>query len=83
MGGNLNAEAQSYEINWRNALAKNIPPQEFAAIVAEGVRRNRPGYKELAAKYLLGEPTQKIEHSGEVGGKVVVEVVHVNPKNEK
>jgi len=68
LAGNLNAEAQSYEINFRNALADGLSPREFAQIVAEGVRRNRPGYKELAAKYLIGEPAQK--HDFNVRGQV-------------
>lgn len=72
-GGNLNAEAQSYEIRFRNALAEKLPPEEFADIVVEDVRRHRPGAREFYAKYLVGEPVQKhaVDHSGEVKLPVV------------
>jgi hypothetical protein len=65
MNGNLNAEAQSYEIRFRNALAEGLSPKEFAGIVIEDVRRHRPGAKEFYADRLMGKATQPI--SGSLG----------------
>jgi hypothetical protein len=64
MAGNLNAELQSYEINFRNALAKGITPGDLAAISIEDVRRHRPGSKEFVAKWLMNEGKEKTEFSG-------------------
>lgn len=72
MGGNLNAEAQSYEIRFRNALAMKIEPDEFASVVAEEVRRHRPGAREFYAKWLMGEGKDKVEHSGEVSVQFIM-----------
>ena len=65
-GGNLNAAAQSYEIRFRNALASNLTPEEFARLVIEEVRRHRPGAKEFYADRLMGKSPQPLAHSGEV-----------------
>lgn len=57
--GNCNHALQSYEVRFNNALAEKLPAEEFAGIVAEEVRRHRPGAREFAGKHLIGEPTQK------------------------
>ncbi len=58
-GSNLNQEALKAPMKFRNALVKMLPPDEFAQIIMEGIKRNRPGYKEFYGKYILGEPTQE------------------------
>lgn len=74
--GPKNVEAVQYPIEAVNEMARLLPPREWAAIIVEGVRRNRPGYKELYAKYVLGEPIQRQEVKL-TGDKLTVEVVHV------
>jgi len=77
-GGNLNAAAQSYEIRFRNALASGLPPAEFAAIVVESVKRNRPGAREFYADRLLGKVTQPIEAEQ----NIVYRVIYEKPKDK-
>lgn len=74
--GSKNIEAVQYPIEAVNEMARLLPPKEWAAIIVEGVRRNRPGYKELYAKYVMGEPVQHQEIKL-TGNKLTVEVVHV------
>ena len=75
MGGNLNAAAQSYEIRFRNALADNLDPVEFAEIVIEEVRRHRPGAREFYADRVMGKVKDKVEHSGDVGLRILDRIV--------
>jgi hypothetical protein len=74
-GGNLNAEAQAYEIRFRNALAKGLAPKDFADIVIEDVRRHRPGAKEFYADRLMGRVTQPVSGNMTMDGKLIVEFV--------
>ena len=78
MGGNLNAAAQSYEIRFRNALASNLKPDEFALIVIEEVRRHRPGAREFYADRLMGKVMQTVggQGGGPIQAKMIVEVIH-------
>ncbi len=64
MGGNLNAALQSYEVRLKNAAANKLLPEDFALILAEEVRHHLKGAREFWGKYIIGEPTQKHEHSG-------------------
>lgn len=61
LGSNLSREALQAPMKFRNALIKLLPADEFAQIIMEGIKRNRPGYKEFYGKYILGEPVQKHE----------------------
>ena len=70
-GGNLNAAAQSYGIQFRNALANGLPPREFAAIVIEDVKRHRPGAKEFYADRLLGKVSQPVSGDLKFSGQVL------------
>lgn len=74
-GGNLNAEAQSYEIRFRNALAGELSPEDFATIVIEDVRRHRPGAKEFYADRLMGKVTQPVNGNLKYDGKLIIEVI--------
>jgi hypothetical protein len=69
--GSKNVAAVQYPIEAVNELALLIPPKEWAAIIADGVRKNRPGYKELFAKYVLGEPPQRVETEQHVTYRVI------------
>jgi len=60
-GGKLSQEVIDAPIKFKNALTKLLPADEFAEIIMEGIKRNRPGYKEFYGKYILGEPVQKHE----------------------
>jgi hypothetical protein len=73
--GNKNHAAQSYEILFRNALATGLPPEEFASIVIEDVRRHRPGAKEFYADRLMGKVTQPVGGNVTIDGKLIVEFV--------
>jgi hypothetical protein len=73
--GSKNVAAVQYPIEAVNEMARLLPPKEWAAIIVEGVRRNRPGYKELYAKYVMGEPIQRQEVNI-TGKSLTVEVVH-------
>lgn len=78
--GPKNVLAVVYPIEAVNEMAKLMPPKEWAKIIVEGVRRNRPGYKELFAKYVLGEPPQRHEHSGANGGPINSQVTFLMPR---
>jgi hypothetical protein len=80
MGGNKNAALQSYQVRFNNALAEKMPPEEFAAIVADEVRRHRPGAREFAGKHLVGEPAQKHEFTGQDGGPIQAIVKFIMPR---
>jgi len=73
--GPKNVEAVLYPIEAVNEMARLLPSKEFAKIMVEGVRRNRPGYKEIYVKYVLGEPVRRQEVKL-TGDKLTVEVVH-------
>lgn len=75
--GSKNVEAVQYPIAAVNEMVRLLPPKEWAAIVVEGVRRNRPGYKELYAKYVMGEPVQQHDVNLNTPNKLLVEVVMV------
>jgi hypothetical protein len=77
MAGNLNAELQSYEIRFHNALAQKLSPDEFAQIVADDVRHRRPGAREFAGK-ALRVAQERMEFSTAPDMKMTLEVVHVD-----
>jgi hypothetical protein len=56
----------TYPKNFKQALAKGISPEEFAALLIESAKRGRPGAREMIAKYLIGEPPQKYELSHDI-----------------
>ena len=80
-GGNLNAEAQSYEIRFRNALAKGLAPEEFADLVIKDVKSRRPGAKEFYADRLMGRVTQPISGPPSTDGALTIRVVQVKDQN--
>ncbi len=75
MAGNKNAARQSYTVRFNNALAEGLSPEEFAAICIEDVRRHRPGAKEFYADRLMGKISQPLEHSGDIGFRVIDRVI--------
>jgi hypothetical protein len=75
--GSKNVEAVQYPIEAVKEMVRLLPPKKWAAIIVEGVIRNRPGYKELYAKYVMGEPAQKHDLNITGAPKLTVEVVMV------
>lgn len=59
--GSHNAALQSYTINFLNALASKIKPEELADLTVEDVRRHRPGAREFVADRLMGKVTQPVQ----------------------
>jgi len=69
-GGNLNAAAQAWSINYRNKLAEDLEAEEAAKLDAEAFRKNRPGVRADVKDRLMGKANQPVEHSGEVKIKI-------------
>lgn len=67
MGGNKNVEAQSFAIEFRNALANKLSPEDVADILIAEVQKKKPWAIQEFLDRLMGKSTQPIEHSGEVG----------------
>jgi len=68
--GNKNAEAQSFSIQFRNALAKKLSADKIADILIAEVERKRPWAIQEFLDRLMGKSTQPLEHSGEVNHAV-------------
>ena len=64
--GNKNAEAQSFSIKFRNALAKKLSAEKVAEILIEEVKRKKPWAIQEFLDRLTGKSTQPLEHSGEI-----------------
>lgn len=75
--GNLNAEAQSWEIRFRNALAKKLNPDKAADLVVKAYLRAQAWAVAETHERLMGRVTQPFDHSGEIDGKLTVEFVTI------
>ena len=69
--GNPQQRGSELRNPFRNALAKKLPPADFAKIVVEGVRSNRPGAREFYADRLLGKMTQPIQADHDIVYRVI------------
>jgi len=81
-GGNLNAEAQSWEIRFRNALAKKLDPVKAADLMTKAYLRAQAWAVNESHERLMGKVSQALEHSGAIktNDKLVLEVVHTRPE---
>lgn len=80
--GNLNAEAQSWEIHFRNALAKRLDPEKAADLMAKAYLRAQAWAVNESHERLMGKVKQALEHSGAIktADKLLLEVVHTRPE---
>jgi len=62
--GPLCSEAAAYSMNAKNALAKALPPKEWAAIVAKFAKRGAPWAVQMCRDVLVEQALQKHEVSG-------------------
>lgn len=83
--GPVAKERQAFSTEFNNALAKRLDMNVLVEKLADLAERGVEWAMKEVLDRTLGKASQPLEHSGsvEVGGKVVVEIVHVNPKNEK
>ena len=73
--GNKNAAAQAFAIKFRNALAEKIKPEKVADILIEQVKKGKPWAIQEYLDRLMGKSAQPMEHSGQIDGKLTIEVV--------
>lgn len=73
--GNKNAKAQAFAIEFRNALANKISPETVANLLIEQMRKNKPWAIQEYLDRMMGKSTQPIDHSGQIDGKLTIEVV--------
>ena len=59
--GNLNAEAQSWGINYRNWLAKKLTPEQAAEVTVDAYKRKQAWAVHEVNERLGGKVTQPIE----------------------
>jgi hypothetical protein len=56
-------------------LAKTVRADDFEQILLTGIARAKAGdlgWARFIAEYLIGKPTQRLEHTGAGGGPIVV-----------
>jgi hypothetical protein len=73
--GNLNKEAASWEIRFRNHLARKLPPEKAAEVIIKAYNRGQAWAVDEVNSRLMGKVSQPLEHSGKVDGKLTIEVV--------
>lgn len=71
--GNLNKEAQSWEIRFRNALAKRLSPEKAAATIIKAYLRAQPWAVDEANCRLIGKVTQPIQADQHIVYRVIYE----------
>ncbi len=64
MNGNLCAEAAAWGINAKNALAKKLPPDVWADVVAKKAKAGIPWAVQLYRETFIEQAAQKHEVSG-------------------
>jgi hypothetical protein len=69
--GNLNKEAQSWEIRFRNALARKLPPEKAADVLITAYKRGHGWAADEVNSRLMGKVTQPIAADMTVKGQVV------------
>jgi hypothetical protein len=65
-GGPKNHELADFTINFKNALAKKVPAEKIAEILAKYILNGRPWAMQLGLEYLVEKPAQEHKHSGEI-----------------
>jgi hypothetical protein len=77
-GGPKNHELADFTINFKNALAKKVPAEKIAEILAKYILNGRPWAMQLGLEYLVEKPAQEHKHSGEIKtDPLIVKVVFV------
>jgi hypothetical protein len=59
--GPICADAAAYSMNAKNALAKKLPPSEWAELIAKFARRGAPWALQICRDVLVEQTTQKHE----------------------
>lgn len=62
--GPICAEAAAYSMNAKNSLAKKLPPDKWAEIIAKKARAGHPWALQMYRDILIEQATQKHEVSG-------------------
>lgn len=77
--GNLNAEAQSWEIRFRNALAKKLDPEKAADLMVRAYLRAQAWAVNESHERLMGKVAQGVAIGGSdgSGAAIRIEVIHL------
>ena len=85
VGNHGGRKKRPVEEKFLSLLQENITPEDFAKLIQVGLARGKSGdrgWAQLLLSYLIGLPTQRIEHSGPEGGPVELSMTWGDDRTE-
>ena len=73
--GNLNREAQVWEIRFRNHLARKLLPEKAADVLIKAYQRGQAWAVDEVNSRLMGKVSQPMTGDFKVDGKLTIEVI--------